>query len=158
MKSQSKTQSGFSNYFLLVLGAAVAAGIYVLSSMECYTEKRLGFDFSGNCREISEAANYFSRVRGDGFVIDAGKLRAFYNTKQPISFWFERLTGESYLSEGKDYVVINGDGEKQRLLTFDAVLGMAAKSIENTDGFFESQEARVAKRLLACLREPHFNR
>jgi len=157
MKSQSKTQSGFSNYFLLVLGAAVVAGIYLLYSMEDHLEKKLGYDFSGNCLAISETANDLSRARGDGFVIDAHKLHRFYNTRQPMSFWFDRLAGESHLTEGKDYVVIDGDGEKQQLLTIDVARGIAAKFVESSGGFFENQEARVAKKLLACLREPHFN-
>jgi len=156
MTSQSNTQARLSGYFLLVFALVFVAGICVLLNMASSFEKELGFDFSGNCLAISEAAKDLSRVRDDGFVIDAHKLHAFYNTKQPISFWVNGLAGELYLTEGKDYVVIEGDKEKQWLLTIDATRGMAAKSVESSGGFFEKQDARVAKRLLACLQEPHF--
>jgi len=159
MKSKLNTQTGSAIHVFiafLVLFAAFAMVIFIINKGADYAEKKLGFDFSGNCLAISEAAKDLSRVRGDEFVIDARKLHSFYNTRQPISFWLNSLAGKSRLTEGEDYVVIGGDGEKQWLLTIDVVRGVAAKSVESDGGFFESQESRVSKRLLACLQEPHF--
>jgi len=153
-RSISKKEDGFTK--ILVLLIAFGLGLYFLFNIERYIEKKMGYDFEGNCKVISEKSNVLSISRGDGFVIDAAALHAFYNTNQPMSFWFNGLVGESHLMEGVDYVVIDEDGRKRQLLTIDTARGISSKVIEGNGAFFRSEETRIARKMLECLQQPYF--